>query len=96
MPHFCMYSGVSWEPVFCVAPSEGFEGGGGGVAFVGCVCTSSRATAEVERRRRVPLAAGSCRTHLRQALNWRRVGVEAIVLMVSTMFKKDGARWKMW
>lgn len=61
---------------------------------MGCVCTSSRTAAEVERSRRVPLALGNCRTHLRHALNWRRVGVEAMVWMISTMFKSDGAAGK--
>ncbi len=61
---------------------------------MGCVCTSSRAIAEVESRRRVPLAVGNCRTHLRHALNWRREGVEAMVLVVSTTFKNDGAAGK--
>lgn len=44
----------------------------------------------------MPLAAGNCRTHRRHALNWRSVGVEAMVLMAWTVFKNDGARWKMW
>jgi hypothetical protein len=54
--------------------SEG--GGAGGAAVEGCVCTSSRAVAEDERKRRgVPLVLESCRTHRRHVLNCRTDGV---------------------
>jgi hypothetical protein len=57
-----------------VASSDG--GGGGGAGVVGCVCTSSRAMAEDERKRRgVPLAVGVGRTHRRQMLKFRIEGV---------------------
>lgn len=70
VPHFCIYSGVSWAAV------KASEGGGDGAAAGDCVCTSSRAVAEVESRRRgMPLAAEVCRTHRRQALNCRIDGV---------------------
>lgn len=78
MPHFCIYSGTAGAGAFWAAPSGGFDGGGGGVAFAEGVCNSSRATAEVESRRRVPLALGSCRTHLRQVVNCRIDGVAAM------------------
>lgn len=51
-------------------------GGAGGAGVEGCVCMSSRAAAEDERKRRgVPLAVGSCRTHRRQTLKCRTDGV---------------------
>jgi large subunit ribosomal protein L4 len=54
--------------------SEG--GGAGGAAVEGCVCTSSRAIAEDERKRRgVPLVLEICRTHRKHVLNCRTDGV---------------------
>jgi hypothetical protein len=53
------------------------------VAFAGCVCTSSRAAAEVERRRREPLALGRCRTHRRHALNCHIDGVTRAMAMMA-------------
>lgn len=74
MPHFCMYSGTSFEALFCAAPVGGSEGGGGGGVEV-CACSSSRAVAEDDRSRRdVPLAVETGRTHLRQALKCRMDG----------------------
>jgi len=53
-----------------VASADG--GGAGGAGVEGCVCTSSRATVEDEKKRRgVPLVVGSCRTHRRQILTFR-------------------------
>jgi hypothetical protein len=53
------------------------------VAFAGCVCTSSRAAAEVESRRRVLLALGRCRTHRRHALNCHIDGVTGAMAMMA-------------
>jgi hypothetical protein len=76
VPHFCMKSGmacVSFGKVSVVS-SEG--GGVGGEGVDDGVCNSARAIVEVERKRRgVPLAVGSCRTHLRHVVNCRSDGV---------------------
>jgi hypothetical protein len=97
VPHFCMYSGTSPGVAFWAAPSGGLDGVGGGVALDGCVCSSSRATAEVERRRRgEPLALGICRTHRRQALNCRIDGVTEAMAIDGVVDDVQGRRcWKM-
>jgi hypothetical protein len=78
-----------------VVSSEG--GGDGGAAVEDCVCTSSRATAEDERKRRgMPLAPDICRTHRRHVLNCRADGVtDAIAIenvVVDVSRRWPGAR----
>jgi hypothetical protein len=68
------------------------------VAFEGCACTSSRAAAVVESRRRVLLALGRCRTHRRHALNCHIDGVTGAMAMMAwakmraMVLKSDNAR----
>ena len=62
-----------------VVSSDG--GGVGGAGSVDCDCSSARAGADDERKRRgVPLEAGRVRTHRRHALNCRTDGVTDAIL----------------
>jgi large subunit ribosomal protein L4 len=74
-----------------VVSSEG--GGVGGAAVEGCVCTSSRAVAEDERKRRgVPLVLESCRTHRRHVLNCRIDGVTDAIVSVRGVARVSARR----
>lgn len=81
LPHFVMYSGISFFPA-CAG------GGGGGVEVAASVFTSSRAAAVVERCRtavRATEALVVCCTHRRHAVNC--LVTDAIAIYV------DGWAW---